>query len=291
VNRRLLLPLGIGVTVLLVLAGIASHGRPLRSGHRGAGPSTTFFDYVFTTVALVALLIAAIVVWTLLTNSPTRAKAGRGRRNVFATLLFIALCAALAYAISTSGFERRLQDAIRRSQTAQTQTQATVAPATAPKNGRGAHFRWDEAAIVLGLLGGLAVLALVERSRRRPPPISWRRSSQQAVSLALDESLDDLRNEPDLRRAIVAAYARMERALAAVGLARRPAEAPLEYLERALRELETSGEAIRRLTHLFEWAKFSQHEPEPQMRDEAVDALEAVRDELRAPRAEEAVPA
>ncbi len=103
------------------------------------------------------------------------------------------------------------------------------------------------------------------------------------MSLALDESLDDLRAEPDLRKAIIAAYARMERALAGAGLPRRPAEAPLEYLERALLELETSAGAVRRLTDLFEWAKFSQHEPEPQMRDDAIDALVAVRDELRAP--------
>ena len=40
---------------------------------------------------------------------------------------------------------------------------------------------------------------------------------------------------------------------------------------------------MHRLTDLFEWAKFSQHEPEPAMRDEAIDALVAVRDELRRP--------
>jgi hypothetical protein len=38
---------------------------------------------------------------------------------------------------------------------------------------------------------------------------------------------------------------------------------------------------VARLTELFEWARFSQHEPEPPMRDEAVDALVAIRDELR----------
>ena len=74
----------------------------------------------------------------------------------------------------------------------------------------------------------------------------------------------------------------MEAALAAAGIPRRPAEAPLEYLERALLSLDTSAEAIRRLTDLFEWARFSHHEPEPSMRDDAVDALIAVRDELRA---------
>jgi len=103
------------------------------------------------------------------------------------------------------------------------------------------------------------------------------------VSLALDESLDDLRSEPDLRRAIIAAYARMEHALAVGGIPRRPSEAPFEYVERALGDLETSAESVRRLTDLFEWAKFSQHEPGPEMRDEAIDALVAVRDELRQP--------
>ena len=107
-------------------------------------------------------------------------------------------------------------------------------------------------------------------------------TAPEALAAALDESLDDLRSDVDLRRAIVAAYARMETALGAAGVRRHPAEAPLEYLERALLSLDTSAEAVRRLTDLFEWARFSHHEPEPSMRDDAVDALIAVRDELRA---------
>ena len=71
-------------------------------------------------------------------------------------------------------------------------------------------------------------------------------------------------------------------ALAAAGIPRHHAEAPVEYMERALLSLDTSAPAVRRLTDLFEWARFSQHEPESAMRDEAIDALEAVRDELRA---------
>ena len=147
---------------------------------------------------------------------------------------------------------------------------------------RNAHLRWDEIAVVLVLVAGVAVLLLASRGAKRTPR-PWRLRSQEAVSLALDESLDDLRSEPDLRRAIIAAYARMERALAGGGIPRRPSEAPFEYVERALGDLETSAESVRRLTDLFEWAKFSQHEPEPEMRDEAIDALVAVRDELRRP--------
>ena len=141
------------------------------------------------------------------------------------------------------------------------------------------HFRWEELVVVLAVLLGLGVLAAATR-KRLVPPIP--RNAPEVLAAALDESLDDLRTDPDLRRAIIAAYARMETALAAAGIPRHPAEAPLEYVERALLTLDTSAAAVRRLTDLFLWARFSQHEPEPSMRDDAVDALVAVRDELRA---------
>src|SRR5262249_28672011 len=119
------------------------------------------------------------------------------------------------------------------------------------------------------------------RAARRPPRLPGSRR-EELVSIALDESLDDLRNDPHIPRAVIAAYARMESVLAGVGLPRRPPEAPFEYMGRALPRLETSDQAAERLTSLFEWAKFSQHEPGPEMRDEAIAALVAVRDELRA---------
>ncbi len=106
-----------------------------------------------------------------------------------------------------------------------------------------------------------------------------------AVALAVDESLDDLRAEPDPRRAVIAAYARLERVLAAHGLPRKPAEAPLEYLGRMLAELSVSDRAARALTDLFERAKFSQHAVGAEMKDEAIDALQTVRDDLLAAQA------
>ena len=101
------------------------------------------------------------------------------------------------------------------------------------------------------------------------------------MAAALDDSVDDLRAEPDPRRAIVAAYARMERALGAVGVPRRPAEAPLEFMARALEGLRASGVSVRRLTELFRVAKFSAHSLGPGDKEQAIDALVAVRDELR----------
>jgi uncharacterized protein DUF4129 len=99
----------------------------------------------------------------------------------------------------------------------------------------------------------------------------------------LDDSLDDLRGELDPRKAVIATYARMETTLAGAGLPRSPSETPLEYLGRILRELlNTSADAVSRLTALFERAKFSPHQIDPGMKNDAIDALVTVRDELRA---------
>src|SRR5262249_2692860 len=104
----------------------------------------------------------------------------------------------------------------------------------------------------------------------------------EALARSIETSIDDLRNEPDARRAVIAAYAGMERTLASHGLARRRAEAPYEYLGRILRDLDVRESAIRQLTRLFEYAKFSPHAVDDGMKAEAIDALAAVRDDLRA---------
>jgi hypothetical protein len=111
---------------------------------------------------------------------------------------------------------------------------------------------------------------------------------EQEFTELVEDTLADVYAEQDPRRAIIAAYARVERIFATYGLPRSPSEAPVEYLDRVLGELQASGAALRRLTTLFQWAKFSAHDVEPRMRDEAIGALLEVRDELRANRIEAA---
>ena len=45
---------------------------------------------------------------------------------------------------------------------------------------------------------------------------------------------------------------------------------------------EASADAVSKLTALFERAKFSTHDIDPGMKNDAIDALVEVRDELRA---------
>jgi hypothetical protein len=133
-------------------------------------------------------------------------------------------------------------------------------------------------ALVLLLVGVLAARLV---GRRLPAKPAAMRLARQLAS-ALDETIEDLEAEPDARRAVIAAYARMETVLAAGGLARQASETPLEYVSRALTQLETSAGAARRLTDLFERAKFSRHAVDRSMKDDALAALVAVRDDLRA---------
>jgi Domain of unknown function (DUF4129) len=117
-------------------------------------------------------------------------------------------------------------------------------------------------------------------TRRRPGRASA--APADAVRAAVDASLEDLRVEPDARSAVLAAYTRMESTLAALGLGRRAAEAPREYLARALVSLELSADPPSILTDLFERARFSLRRIDAPLRDEAIAALLELRRELEA---------
>ncbi len=189
-HARRLLPLALGVTALLVLAGIASHGRPL-SGSRGSGPTATFFDYVFTTIVLFAVVVLAVLVYSLASVKRGAAVPRRGRWHLFSSLLMLALSAAVAVLILHSKFEQRLRQLEQSAEDEQPAGDGGEAQA-GRRTSRNARLRWDEVAIAAALLGGAAALLLAGRRTRRPPK-PWRFRSREAVSAALDFSLDDLR--------------------------------------------------------------------------------------------------
>ena len=82
---------------------------------------------------------------------------------------------------------------------------------------------------------------------------------------------------------MIAAYARMEGVLTRNGLRRRTSETSVEYLERILLGLTARGDAVTRLTALFVEAKFSRHEIDATMKQDAISALREIRDDLQDP--------
>ena len=144
------------------------------------------------------------------------------------------------------------------------------------------RFATTPVLLVLGLAASVALAAyLAHRPRRRGGAQDDEASLALTLAEVLGDTLDDLRAEPDPRRAVIAAYARLERTLGAFGLPRRDAEAPEEYLHRIFVDLEVNSRFARRLTQLFARAKFSQHSVDQAMKEEAIQLLETIRTGLR----------
>jgi hypothetical protein len=269
---------------LIAVVALASRGHETPNDGAARGPSGAFWDYLFTLTILAAL--AGLVISLYLLRPRLEAQPGqydpKGRY-----WLVIVFCASLVLgAIIASRLVRGDPDRLRTVQggDAISQTQRRLdrnAEDDAPE------FKW-RAAIAVGSIGLLALAYASTRGRVRDGlegAGGGDEALEEELAALLDDTLDDLRAEPDPRRAVIAAYARMERALAAYGLPRRPFEAPLEFLERASPELSHRHAGglrlVFELTHLFERAKFSQHAVDEEMKRDAIATLEALRDDLR----------
>jgi hypothetical protein len=280
VSRSRLVPLALAVTALLAVVAIVARGHPLGSGGGQGGLPLSFWDYVFTTVVIVfTVILLALGVASFFLRRPPGKPRSYFQQRMIRTIAFFSLLAMLGTFLARHHMFPKLHVP---SQPGQLSPPGSGSGGRSVADTRSLKLRWDEIAVVLGFAVVMAAVVLAVRSRQAARLFRFGGEPPDALAAALDESIDDLRTDPDLRRAIIAAYARMEAALAVAGIPRRPSEAPLEYLERSLLTLDASAGSVRTLTDLFEWARFSHHEPEPSMRDDAVDSLVAVRDELRA---------
>jgi hypothetical protein len=141
------------------------------------------------------------------------------------------------------------------------------------------------AALAAGIAAGIVAVAavgVVAARRRRQRPGLDELGARAAVAAAAGDALEEIAIPADPRAAVLAAYARMEAALAQVDLGRRASEAPREYLARFEAALGAGRGPAERLTTLFERARFSPHAIDEPLRAEALDALTALRAELEA---------
>jgi hypothetical protein len=274
--------LAAGLLALLTIVALASRSdrpaRPSAAGDRSL--PVEFWDYLLT---FGLLLIVGMLALAIFLKAPVVGPRG-GRFGLSQLFGIMILCAFVAYAGSryewpTVTIDEGIEEQVIGEGTeGATQPQAEEAQ---PDSSRAARFRWE----VFVATGGLVLLGVAAYlARRRFGPmrdLAGRADAADALSAALDESVDDLRAERDPRKAVIAAYARMERVLGRHGFPRFRSEAPLEYLARVLRELRVRSGAVLALTELFERAKFSRHTIDAEMKEEAIGALVAVRDDLR----------
>lgn len=270
--------LTVALVVLLALVAISS-----RSGFGGSGdatPNPTYVSWAMSVFFVMFVLMIPLAVYSYVVRTKEMATIGRTQSKRFwrlmAGIAFLGVAVYVRHWIKVHGFffghsglfhhDNKLTDA------GKLKTQHGKHVQAQP------HFEYPVlwATIAIGVL--VLVAWVVERARREPvvrPALSFQ---DNPFAEALSDAIDDLEREPDPRRAVIAAYARMERELGRHGLPRRPSETPLEYMRRALHEQTARSASVESLTALFERAKFSRHEITPAMKQEAIDALVDIRE-------------
>jgi Domain of unknown function (DUF4129) len=269
-GRRGLLPTVVAV-VLVALVAVGSLRGPLGSGRgRPSYPA----DLIDSLLLLLFLAMVATAVLAAVSLWPGRNLARARRRGGGSWNLILPMAAVLLLWL--------FRDLLGLGGDDRDQVPTTTIPSVTTLEAPGGPTA--ESGVVPLIVAGVALAAMIaivvaqlvaDRRRRRPPktPGEW------LVEL-LDDTLEDLEREPDPRRAVIGAWARMEAGLAAAGLPRHPSEAPFEYAARVLESALARPDSVHRLTGLFERAKFSHHTIGQADRDQAIAALRAVRQEL-----------
>lgn len=264
------------IVLLLPIVALASRpesgsGAPLLPDD----PARVAFDVITYLLLIAALLGLLIIVWALWPRPGEQLPPLPRRRGHLAMALAMAGAVLIAVWLRSHQFSQ-LPNLAQSAAGSPGGGAAAVVPRTSRAGGGG--IDWIALAIVVGLVVVAAFLAW--RAMRTVVPGS-RRSALASVQALLDDAIEDVLAEADPRRAVIAAWARLERVLASHRLPRREAEAPLEYASRVRVELGVERVSLERLADLYEWARFSLNEVTPAMRQEALDGLLSVRDGLR----------
>jgi branched-subunit amino acid ABC-type transport system permease component len=269
----------LGFLVLVTLA--ASGARETGHAHLAERqvPNTLQDSWVTLMTIAYAVVIVAVLVTVFRRRDRWEDPRSRWLQNFLVIVLVMALLTGAGFWAVRHGHFRAQSQAQQKQQGKQGQAQGGKPGALKPLPARHAQFQWPLALALAGvvLLGG--VWLLVRRSRS--PESSEAVGVEEELAAAIGSTIDDLRNERDARRAVIAAYASMESILASHDLARNGPEAPYEYLARVLHMLDVRESAVRSLTELFEYAKFSDHEIDRTMKDRAIESLVAVKEDLQ----------
>jgi hypothetical protein len=272
----------VGLLALLAVVAFASRSG---FGHQSqAKPTPGYVSYAFTAFLIVFVLAIPVAMYSFV----IQAREGQVARKSFtsrvlqniAMMLFFGIVAFVVIYLKQHHHHifNFNPNALKNSSKALHHKTGGKAVPYEPK------FEWGVfwVALVVGLAsGGYVFYRWRTRTRRPFIPLDLQPTVAEDFAQSMSDAIGDLEAEPDARRAVIAAYARMEAVLARHGLRRKPSETPVEYLRRVLLGLTTRTDAVQRLTALFEEAKFSRHEITGAMKQEAIGALRAIRDDLQ----------
>jgi hypothetical protein len=276
-------PRGVGAITLLVVAaaavvGAVAGGVHSHVGHASTIPrlSTLLGDVAVATT--VSVLVAGAVLFMIMRprrrfmdDAAKDPPPGTRRERILIQLAMLALVAAPITVVLLL-LRGHVHPAVT---TTQAGTGLGRQVPVKPVSTTGPHVQWT---FFLALvIGALVILAFVAVSRARRAEEDAEAQPDDALEPVVAAGVEALESERDPRRAVIKAYLAMERTLGEQGMPRRPTETPLEYLRRVLAELGAAAVSAGRLTSLFERAKFSRHDIDEEMRQEALSALATLR--------------
>lgn len=270
------------VLALVGVVAIAATGSTSRGRNGVRPPSATLLDTILSLGFVAVLVGAVLLVYGLMQRKAIRRELAAGRyprTSLVSFVAFVFVFTLFSY-WRLRHWEYNVVEGDQAEPAFPGRLPVPEQPGTEATVNYEPRFAWIPVLVVVGLAAA-AVMAYVVAERRSGRSARDERALVEELAGVLDDTLDDLRAERDPRRAVIAAYARLERVLAAHGTPRRAAETPEEYLGRVLDELDVDASAARRLTALFSRAKFSQHAVDAGMKEAAIEALEHVRDGLR----------
>ncbi len=274
--------LGIGLLVLLAVVAFAS-----RSGlghHSRTAPSPGYVNYAVTVFLILFVLMIPVAVYAFLLRVRERSTATRKSfkaRLYASTVRWFALVVIVFVAFYFHSRHPHLLQQLnpfRQPNTKIPHDHGVSRPEPNPK------FQWNVLWVALVLLAGAGAFGYHRWRAGKLTMVLREPDLTVADDLAasIDDAIEDLEAEPDARRAVIAAYARMETVLGRNGFQRVPSETAIEYLRRILLDLTSNSDAVTHLTALFERAKFSRREIDAAMKGEAIAALREIRGSLTA---------
>jgi hypothetical protein len=270
---------------LLALLGVVAFASRSGLGHQSqAQPTPGYLSYAFTAFIIVFVLMIPVAAYALVMQGregEVARKSYRQRTLESIGMLFFFCC--LAFVVIYLKRHHHHFPGLNTNSLKNAKKSLTAHP-----NGHRAavepHFEYTVLWIALAgiaIVGGWLYYTWRMRKKRTAVPLELEQTTAEDFAASIGDAIDDLEAEPDARRAVIAAYARMEAALARNGLRRRPSETPVEYLRRILLGLTSRSDSVSRLTSLFEQAKFSRHPIDASMKQDAIGALREIRDDLQ----------
>ncbi|MDX6452518.1 MAG: hypothetical protein QOH16_2567 [Gaiellaceae bacterium] len=270
---------------LLALLGVVAFASRSGLGHTAqAAPTPGYVSYAFTAFLIVFVLMIPVAAYGFIMQARKGEVARKSYRQRTLESIGMLLCfGVLAFVVL---YLKRHNHHL----TLPHLKTPNAAKGALRKNGHGhraavePHFEYTVLWLALAALavgGGWFYYVWRRRTKRTAAPLELEQTVAEDFASSIGEAIDDLESEPDARRAVIAAYARMETVLARSGLKRRPSETPVEYLRRILLGLTSRGDSVTRLTSLFEQAKFSRHPIDAAMKQDAIGALREIRDDLQ----------